>query len=457
MKMIGKIFSINLFGGVIEKVDKKNVIEGDSVTFSITADGSKIEFPKIDKIEGYNIESISNSENIVVINGKYKKSLTRSWTFTPLKSIKIPSYIVKIDGKDYKTKSIFIKVVKDSKFNKKFKLEVEAEKSGIVGYPLPIVIKFYQKTNTNISTIQMSLPKGDFILKQVGKEKDYFDGVYKVAEVHYVLIPKKEGIINFDVFIKLGFAKSVIDEFGFINNIIKYKTISKSLKIKVKKIYNGLIGDFNISIKVDKNRVKINKPINGKLIIEGYGNLSNLSDIKINIPNVTLYDNKPKITQSFIENKIYSKYEKDFVLLADSNFTIPPVEISYYNLKKKKEENISTKPIFIEVYGNKENNKIFTSQNQPKIVTKVITKYKENYFLTGILFFIGIIVGYLLSFIKIKTKIELPKNLYNKLLPYADVPKIKEILEKLYNKQNLTKEDKKFIKEFFENRRSIKN
>jgi hypothetical protein len=63
----------------------------------------------------------------------------------------------------------------------------------------------------------------------------------------------------------------------------------------------------------------------------------------------------------------------------------------------------------------------------------------------------------LLSFIKIKKEFKLPANLYNKLLPYADNPKIKTILEKLYNKEKLTKEEKQFIKEFFENKRSAEN
>jgi hypothetical protein len=47
-----------------------------------------------------------------------------------------------------------------------------------------------------------------------------------------------------------------------------------------------------------------------------------------------------------------------------------------------------------------------------------------------------------------KETIKLPTNFYNKLLPYADNPEIKTILEKLYNKEKLSKEEKNFIKEF---------
>jgi hypothetical protein len=459
MQMSGKILiillvAINLFANVIAKVDKQNVIAGDSVTYSIIADGNSITFPKIDKIAGFNVESVANSQSISIINGNYQKKLTRSWTFTPLKSITIPAFTVKIDNKEYKTKPIKINVVKDSKLNKDFKLEVNATKQAIVGYPTYVDIKFYQKTNVQVSSIQMLLPKGDFVLKQVGRENDYFDGVYKVAEVRYLLIPKRAGLIHFSVALKLGFAKPMVDSFGFVTQSMKYRTLAKNIDITAKKVYDGIIGVFQISMNVDKTKVQANKPVNGKLIIKGYGDLSNLSDIKINIPNATVYDNKPKITQTIKDNKIYSEYEKSFVVLSDNNYTIPPVEISYYDINDKKVKNISTKPIFVEVKGVKSpvvyNN---STPIQTKIETKTITKYKNNYLLLSGVFILGIIVGYLLSFIKIKKEFKLPANLYNRLLPYADNPEIKKILDKLYNKEKLTKEDKLFIKEFLKNAR----
>jgi hypothetical protein len=465
-KMSGKFILLfllvtNIFANVVAKVDKQNVIEGDSVTYSITADGNNIIFPKIDKIAGFDVESVSTSQSISVINGNYQKKLIRSWTFTPLKSITIPLYSVKVNNKEYKTKPIKINVVKDSKLNKNFKLELNANKEAIVGYPILVKIKFYQKTNSKVSTIQMILPKGNFTLKQVGKESDYFDGVYKVAEIKYLLIPKSEGVIHFSIALKLGFVEPAIDAFGFVTQTIKYKTLAKNIDIKVKKIYDGIIGKFNIFMNVDKTKVKENKPVNGRLIIEGYGDLTNLSDIKIDIPNATIYDNKPKITKTIKDNKIYSKYEKSFVVLADDNYTIPPVEISYYDIKEKKVKNISTKPVFVEVIKDKNrvviNNINNNNKSKIQVQTKIVTKYKINYIILLSVFILGVIVGYLLSFIKIKKEFKLPANLYNKLLPYADNPKIKTILEKLYNKEKLTKEEKQFIKEFFENKRSAEN
>jgi len=431
---------INLFA-VTAKVDKQNVIEGDNVAFSITASGGNIVFPSIQNIDGDDIEARSSSQNISIINGNYQRTLTKTYVFTPTHSLVIPSYAVIVDGKKEYTKPIEIKVVKDKKIDKDFKLELSAKKNAIVGYPSIVTIKFYQKTNVKVGSIALEMPRGNFKLIQIGKEKDYFKGVYQVAKIKYKLIPLKEGVIDFKVKLKLGFPKQSLDSFGFIVTGMRYKTIQKEIKITAKKIYDGLIGDFNISMKVDKTKVNANQPVNATLTIQGNGDLNSLGDIKINIPNVTIYDNKPKITQN--------EYKKTYVIVSDSNYTIPPLSLSFYSIKNKKVKNISTKSINIIVKGQKTSPVVVNNTQKcvPETITKTKIEYKENYIWIILSFIIGLIIGY---FIKLpKKEIALPKNLYNKLLPYADNPKIKEILNKLYNKEKLSKEDKEYIKHFF--------
>ncbi len=440
------LFSIvSLLANVTASVDKRNVIEGDNASFSIKASGGNVKFPDIKNIDGDDIEAVSSSQNISIINGNYQKTITKTYVFTPTHSLTIPSYKVIVDNQAVYTKPIKIKVVKDTKTDKDFKLELIAKKTAIVNYPNIITLKFYQKSNVNVDSVALSFSKGDYEIKPASNEKDYYKGVYKVAEVKYKFIPKKEGNITLRAIIKLGFRTQQVDPFGFVVAGMRYKTLSKSITINAKKVYNGLIGDYNLSMKVDKSSANANEPVNAVLTIKG-SNLNEIGDIKLNIPNVTIYDDKPKI-----QNNIYTK---KFVLLADNNYTIPPVELSFYSIKDKKVKTLSTKPINITIKNAKPMS-IMTTQKECKsqIITKKIVEYKNNYILAVILFIVGIIIGYFIP--KRKMKLELPKNLYNKLLPYADNPKIKEILEKLYNKQNLSKEDKQYIKEFLnENKRS---
>ena len=151
------LFVINLFA-VMAKVDKQNVIKGDSVSFSITASGSDISFPTITSIDGDNIEAVSSSQNISIINGNYQKSVTKTYVFTPSHSLVIPSYKVIVDNHTFYTKPIKIKVVKDTKKDKDFKIEINTKKEAILGYPNIVTIKFYQKTNIKASSLSLELP-----------------------------------------------------------------------------------------------------------------------------------------------------------------------------------------------------------------------------------------------------------------------------------------------------------
>jgi len=460
MKMSGKIILlllviVNLFGSVTASVDKTNVIEGDSVTLSIVADGKNIVFPDIREIQGDKINGIESRQNISIINGNYKKTTTKTYIFTPSHSLTIPSYKVKIDGKEYFTNPIQIKLVKDKITNKNFKLNLFIKDKIIVNYPNLVTIKYYQKTNAKVSQIRLELPKGDFELKQIGKEKHYFEGVYEISELKYFLIPHKVGNIDFKVKIKLGFAKLVVDAFGFPMQQMRYRVLTKAKNVYANKIYNGLIGDFNISLKVDKHKIRANKTLNGELVIKGEGDLTNLNNIKFSIPNVTIYDNKPEIDTKIMNNKIYSVYKKNFVIIADNNYTIPPIQLKYFNIKTNKEEVVNTKSIDIEVI-NKQHKNIanFNSINNQTPNKEELNSNNLNYIYL-ILSFIGGVI-FTLIFVKLfffsKNRFQLPKNLYKKLLPYADNPQIKLILEKLYNNKKLLKEEKEFIKEFLKER-----
>ena len=147
-----------LFANVEVKVDKTNVIEGDNVAFSITASAKDIKFPQIQNIDGDEIEAVSNSQNISIINGQYQKTITKTYIFTPTHSLTIPSYKVIVDNRVVNTQKIKIKVLKDTKFDKDFKLEIVADKKAIVGYPNVITIKFYHKTNLKFSSTSLELP-----------------------------------------------------------------------------------------------------------------------------------------------------------------------------------------------------------------------------------------------------------------------------------------------------------
>jgi len=366
--MNGKIIMIlifaclELFGKVVSAtVDKPNIIKGDSVTYSISASGENVVFPNITSINNCTIDAVANSNQFIQINAKKTVRYTKSWSFYPDKNMTIPSYKVIVDGKAYHTKPIKLVVLNNVK-GENFKLELDAPKKVIVGSANLIRIKFYQKTNASFSSASLELPTKNLDLKPVGKEKIYYKGAYKITEIDYLLVPKKEGNIDFKVGIKLGFAKPEVDSFGFLVRVMRYKLLQKDVHLIAKKVGSKIVGDYNISLKIDKQN-QPNQPINGELIIKGQGDLSILGDIKLNIPNATVYGNKPKVTVFVKDGKIYSIYKKSFVILADKSFEIAPIQIQFYSTKKHKLTTIQTKPVFVKINKTSIVKKNLTNQN----------------------------------------------------------------------------------------------
>jgi hypothetical protein len=433
------------FSEVTIEVDKKNIIKGDLLNIIIKSKSRNVIFPNINKIGDYEIQSLFNSEKILQNNGKIIIEKSISYTIRPDQNFTIPPLEVKIDGKIQKTKPLNITVLEDKALEENFILELNTPNKIYQNYSNLITIKFMQKTNQDVAALSLNMPKGNFELNPVSKEKDYFEGVYKVYEMSYEFIPKTAGEVDLSTSIKIG-KDYILNQFGFTTKSIKYKTLKTEKKVQVLPTPNNIVGEYKISLDLDKQIVDENEPINATLIIEGNGYLNNIEDVKLKIPNVTVYDEKPVIKKSLTNGKIYSRYEKKYVLLSNKNYTIEPINFSFYSINDNKLKTVSTNKFEIQI-------KSAPIKEVIKEVIKEEKVYVTNYFLSIALFILGMFLGVLLALyiqrLKKVSNISLPDNLYKKLLPFADDKKVLNILYKLENKEPLLKEEKEYIKTLF--------
>ena len=458
------ILCTGLFASVSATVDKSEVVRGDSVTLNLSASGDDVKFPSISDIGGYSVDSSSRSQSITIINGKTSKTITNSYTFTPLKSVTIPSYSIEVDGKIEKTKPIDIKVVSAAKagINPDFSLRMIANKQeAYVGEPITLKIIFRQKRDVPVEAIQFANPTfPSFWAKSDGKDRKQVVGDYVIHNITYVLIPQQAGEFTISP-VKVAIAKrvQVRDAFSFVLQRIRWKNLfSNELKIKVKPLPNNVsvFGKFSIKASVDKEITKANKPVNLTLTIRGEGNIDDIDSFDLKVPNATVYKNKPK-RDTYLENGVYKGvFRQKFALVGDGDFVIPPIKFTYFDKDEQKVKTIKTKPIKIKVTGGgnfqatQTPHKLITSATAPKekIVKKIV--YKEaNPFEKWIYLLIGLFVGFVLSNLKYlkrfgkKQSSEHPlsyeirkaksdKELLKILLPYVSKnQKIKEIVNQL--------------------------
>ena len=503
---LGKIFLILLFlssvvfAGVKVSVNPPAVYKGDMVQLTITAEGDNIEFPQIAQVGDSPVMGTSSSQSVNIINGNISKTISKTYTFRATKSLKVPSFIVKIDGKEFKTKEQSLKVVKPTASHRgqPFVLEMSLDKNiSYVGEPLNLTLSFKSKLNAHADKIQLGEPKlEDFWVKKSDEVTKSTEGEYIVQSLHYKLFPQKAGeytIPAIEALIgKVQHQRSglggIFDDpfFSSITEQLNWQKIySNSLKVKVNPLPNGLelYGDYTIKATVDKRKVHANKPVNLTITVQGKGNIDDVKKFDLDIANVIVYADEPKI-RSGEQNGVYGGvFIQKIALIADQNFTIPSLSLEYFDKKSKSVKTVKTEPIDIEVIGGgvgaKSQPSIEVSPTQkievPKVIqsnvqTKVVTKTEDSYLkyiFLGIGFLLGI--GSMLLVNMLKKAKEAKKEtdmvrairkakddqaLFNLLLPYSKkdkrISKALNLLEENIYKGGKNKIDKEELMEVFE-------
>ncbi|MEA3418656.1 MAG: BatD family protein [Campylobacterota bacterium] len=383
------------FGASVKAtVDDPNVVEGNSIRLTLEAVGNDVEFPRIDIIGPYTVEGKTSmtSMGITSINGqnKIERISKLVMTFVPDKPITIPSFTIKVDGKEMHTDPIEIKIVKSAAptpaSSKKFNLDMVANKQQVyVGEPLLLSVFFNESRQVDLMKVEYQKPTfKDFFVKEVGDEKTYRKGAYLVHELRYLLTPKRDGNLTIEpARAKVAERSQRKDEFfGTFFDTPKWSQIaSRSLNLEVKALpkQTDLVGDLKLSEKIDAAKVKANKPVNLTITISGEGNLEDFDGLKYDIDGVTVYSDAAKVDSKLVGNQLISSYEKKFVFISDHNFTIPSKSFPLFNFKTEKVEELKTESYQIEISGGHVSAPVTVQSAKPQQTPGSETKADEVY------------------------------------------------------------------------------
>jgi len=454
------LFPIIVFANVKASLDKIAVLEGEPVTLSISASGNNIDFPQLRTVEGFKVLRTSQSSSIQIINGSMTRNKTISYQFIPKYSFRVPIYSVIIDGKEFNTQELRLKVIKPSASKNGDDLYLELQLSQNEAYVgEAIITSIFFKYKVGMPLVDASLedfaPK-HFWIKQLKASEPYEENGYITIRQDFITSPQLAG--NYTI------EKQIIEvakrEYG-TNMIRRQKVFSNSKKLKVLALPPGIDiqGDFKISASLDKNSTKANEPVNLTIKIEGLGNIDDIDELKFDLENEVVYSSKPEIS-SYLKNKKYGGvFEQKVSIIADKDYTIPSIEFKFFNKATKSIKTIKTKEFDVKVSGIKTTNpNIQTSKVQVnkaiQVPAKIIYKSEDSYIkyvfmLIGI--FIGILISYFIFKPKNKQKQDKPleiqikkakndKALYTVLLPYSFNTKIisiiKQLEENIYNNKS---------------------
>lgn len=359
------------------------------IIYSINVKGSDLKLPAINDFNILSGPSTSSSTSMSYVNGQMSQSSSYSYTYivqaAKIGKFNIAPASITVNGKQYKSNALTIEVVKgnggqggqgigqnlqgnrnaqentnmaDVKGEDLF-VRVSVNKTNIYqGEPIIATIKVFTKVNL-VGFENMKFPsfKGFFSqdiesVQQVSLQRENVNGqIYNTGLIKKVsLYPQKSGELIIEPFELECIVRQQVrsnqrniwdDFFGTYQNV-KKKVVSPQTKITVKALpggapesFSGAVGKFNMTAEMNTNHVKTNDALTLKVSVTGTGNLKLIDTLYINLPtDFEKYD--PKISNNFknaAEGATGSKvFEYLIIPRHAGNFTIPPIEFSYFDL-----------------------------------------------------------------------------------------------------------------------------
>lgn len=386
------------------------VVNGDQFRLTYTVNTQKVRDFRAPNIKGFDVlmgPSRSQQSSTQIINGSMTSTSSITFTYILMASqegtFTIPGATIVADGQNKTSNSVQIKVLPPDKANgtggggssnsggrassrsqaagskiTNQDLFITATASKTTVYEQEAVLLTYKVyTLVNLRQLYGKMPdlKGFHTQEvELPQQKtfslEHYNGRNYNTTVwsQYVLFPQQSGKLEVPSITFEGvIAQQVVsdDPFdAFFNGGSNYVEVKKNiitpkLTLNVKALpdgkpanFSGGVGEFTISSSISTTELKTNDAVTVKLIISGTGNLKLISTPEVAFPkDFEVYD--PKIDNKFTLTREGLSGNKVIEYLAiprhAGNFTIPPVEFSYFDLKTNSYKTIKTEAYDLKV------------------------------------------------------------------------------------------------------------
>lgn len=247
----------------------------------------------------------------------------------------------------------------------------------VIGEPITATLKIYQRANVvgfenaKFPTFNGFWSQETYVPNNIEfKRESLDDKIYNTAVLRtYVLIPQQSGAITIDpaelvCLVNIRTAPSTSNSLfdSFFQD--EYRTIRKrvttpAVKVKVNPLpagqpasFGGGVGNFGISARLTTDNLKTHDAASLIITVSGRGNVALLEEPKVNFPpDFEVYDTKTtENTDKSNGGTSGSKsFEYPFIPRSHGDFTIDPVEYSYYDVNAGKYVILRTEPLHVKV------------------------------------------------------------------------------------------------------------
>jgi len=382
--------------------------ENFRLNFSVNANASNFNAPDLSNFQILAGPNPSTSTSFQFINGKTTQSINISYSYI-LQAKKEGKFTIgkaniNVDGKVYSSAPITIEVIKGGtgeqantddqhvdvpKGNNDIFVQTNLDRTSVYqGEQIIATIKIYDRaglkdfTNfkfpsfTGFYSLDIERPTQISLERENVNGKIYNTGILK----QNILFPQHDGTLTIEpcemkciIQQKAGQRRNFFGELVDVYRDVEISLKSNARSVKVLPLpdnappsFSGAVGsNFNLVVNVDKAELLSNESVTLKVILSGNGNLKTIDKLKLNFPaSFEVYD--PKINSN-IHNSTSgctgsNTYEYLIIPREPGEYTIPPIEFSYFDVSTKTYKVLKSKEI---------NFKIGKGQNSPNTVTGV--------------------------------------------------------------------------------------
>ena len=440
------------------------VVNGDQFRLTYTFNNHNVRDFRAPSMKGFEVlmgPSRSQSSSTQIINGKVSSTTTLTYTYILLAenegTFTIPAATAIVDGKNVTSNSVKIKVLppdkasgissgggnssssrsssgritKDDLF-----ITVNANKTSVYEQEAILVTyKVYTLVNLvqlipeapdfkGFHTQEVPLPQQKSFTLEHYKGRNYNTTVWS----QYVLFPQQSGKLEIP---SLTFEGVIAQQVGSMDpfealfnggsNIqeIKKKIVTPKITINVKPLpsgkpanFSGAVGSFTINASANSTQLKTNDALTIKVNISGTGNLKLIKTPEVKFPeDFETYDAKVDNKFNLTKNGLTGVKTIEYLAIPrqPGDFTIPPIEFSYFDLSTNSYKTIKTQAFPVKVekgagnadqvianFTNKEDIKVLA--NDVRYIKTGDTTYspKGQYFFGSLAYILWYIIPFIL-------------------------------------------------------------
>jgi hypothetical protein len=350
---------------VTARVDRTTVPLGQTLTLTITAEGTmrQVPAPSLPPLQAFVVQSSGSSTSMSWVNGQM--SASKSWTYTlaprEVGVFTLGSAEIEFGGDVYRTDPIEVEVLEsgaappaapserpssgvDSGGREIFITTSVDKKRAYVDEQITLSFKFYRRVNL-IDRPRYNAPDlTGFWVEDLGDQEEFYeivDGLqYRVTEIKTALFGAKPGAAT------IGPATLSYQEgrsgFPFFSGGRPRTLTTRPIEVEIVPLpregrpaeFKGAVGDFDVSVRLDADNVPALSPVTLRVRIAGTGNVRTVPAPEIvEIPGFKTYESGTSTQITKKNNRVggVKVYEHVLVPQASGTLTVPGVSFSYFD------------------------------------------------------------------------------------------------------------------------------